>query len=110
MRREELNRRSAELKARMLAQRNESGQERPSTFTERRSRAKEREGRESFTGQSGEGEDVSALSKRIAELEAENSSLQQQIATMSSRAMEPSRSSGDSVWNGRREQISFRDV
>ena len=101
---EELDRRSAELKARVLAQRNRDAQGKPSTVTKRRSTTKATQREDSFTVESREGDDVNAQKKRIAQLEAENESLRQQLTSMSTRIAGPSRSSQDSV---REQQHNF---
>lgn len=79
MRKEELDRRSAELKARMLAQRNEGTQEKPSTGTKRMSKMTSMQLADSVAVPSNDSEEVSALKKRIAKLEAENASLRQPV-------------------------------
>ena len=106
MRKEELDHRSAELKARMLAQRNGQAQEKPPTVTERKSR----QDADSFTVKASDGEDLNALRKRIGQLEAENKSLRQQLAAVSSRVAEPSRSSEDSVREQRHNFFKYSNV
>ena len=64
MRKEELDRRSDELKARMLAERNQAAQKKPSSEDKRESASERLE--------------MDALKKRIAQLVAENESLHRQ--------------------------------
>jgi hypothetical protein len=105
MHKEDLDHRSAELKARMIAQRNRDAQEKPSTVTKSRSTTKAMQRKDnSFTVESSEGDDVNALKKRIAQLEAENESLRQRLTLISTGRGEPSRSSEDSV---REQQHNF---
>jgi cell division protein FtsB len=110
MRKEELDRRSAELKARMLAQRNGYTQEKPSTVTERKFATKARQRDDSFTVKSSDGDDVEALKKRIAQLEAENESLRQRLTLTSTRLGEPSRSSEDSVREQRHNFLKYSNL
>ena len=100
MRKEEFERRAAEMKARMLAQRNRQAEE-PSATSVRKSRTKGQENRRTAT-QSPEIE-VQALQKRVKELEAENLRLRQQLATMANR-VPSSQPSTDSV---REQQHNF---
>lgn len=88
----------------MLAKRNEHAQAKPSTVTERKSAAKAKQDHDNLTVKFSDGEDVGALRKRIAQLEAENKSLRQQLMAMSSRAAEPFRASEGSV---RQQQHNF---
>jgi len=104
MRKEELDRRSAELKARMLAKRNGTSREEHSMAAEWKPVARAKQSKSSSTAKAGDGEDVNALRKRIAQLEAENKSLRQQLAATGNRVAESSRSSGDSV---REQQHNF---
>jgi F0F1-type ATP synthase assembly protein I len=104
MRQEELDNRSAELKARVLAQRNGHAQEKPSTVTERKSAKKANQDQGNVTVKASDGEDVNALRKRVAQLEAENKSLRKELAARNSRVTDPPRSSGDSV---REQQHNF---
>jgi len=90
------------MKARVLAQRNEGAQEKPSTVTKRRSTTKATQHDESIIVKSNDGDNINSLKKRIAQLESENESLRQRL--MSTRIAEPSRSSGDSV---REQQHNF---
>lgn len=104
MRQEELDHRSAELKVRMLAERNGPAQEKPSTVTGRKSAVKAKQDRSNVTVKASDCEDVNVLRERIAQLEAENKSLRQQLAARNSRVTDPPRSSGDSV---REQQHNF---
>ena len=101
MRKEDLDRRTAELKARLLTQRNGDAQEKPSTVTKRRSATKATQREGGLTVESSDGADVSALKKRIAHLEKENESLRQRLALMSTSTVGPSE---DSV---RQQQHNF---
>ena len=74
MHKEELVRRSAELKARMLAQRNAEAREQPSSTTRKRKSVE----REPHSDDSVV-DDVNALKKHIAQLEAENERLRRQL-------------------------------
>jgi hypothetical protein len=104
MRKEELDRRSAELKARMLAQKNGTSWEERPMATERKSVARAKQSKSSLTAKAGDGEDVNPQRKRIARLEAENKTLRQQLAATDNRVAESPRSSGDSV---REQQHNF---
>jgi hypothetical protein len=95
MRKEEFERRAAEMKARMLAQRNRQAEE-PSATPVRKSRGR-------VAPQSPEVE-VQALQKRVKELEAENLRLRRQLATIANRVTPSSQSSADSV---REQQHNF---
>ena len=102
MRKEEFERRAAEMKARMLAQRNRQAEE-PSATPVRKARAKS--GQEDSRVMVPASEvNVPALQKRVKELEAENLRLRQQLATMANRTAPPSQSSADSV---REQQHNF---
>ncbi len=109
MRKEELDRRSAELKARMLAQRNEGAQEKPSPGIKRKSQTKAQLA-DSVAVQSNDSEEISALKKRIAKLEAENASLRRRLASISPRVAEPSRSSEDSVREQRHNFFKYSNT
>ena len=110
MRKVELDRRSADLKARMLAQRNGLAQEKPSTVTERKSATKAKQDHDSLTVKCSDGEEVSALRKRIAQLEVENKNLRQQLAAMSSGEAQPSRSLEDSMRQQRHNFFKYSNV
>jgi len=101
MRKEELDRRSDELKARMLAERNQAAQKKPSSEGKRESasRAKPSDRVAKVPGEisSTERLEMDALKKRIAQLVAENESLHRQLASIDYQAPSPSRSSNDSV-------------
>lgn len=101
MRKEEFERRAAEMKARMLA-RNRQAEE-PSATPVRKARTKS--GQEDSRVMVPASEiNVPALQKRVKELEAENLRLRQQLATMANRTAPPSQSSADSV---REQQHNF---
>jgi hypothetical protein len=108
MRKDELDRRSAELKARMLAQRN--GEAQPSIVTKRKPTMKVAQQEDSFLVESDDGDNVSALKKRIAQLEAENEDLRQRLTLMSAKIAVPSRSSEDSVREQRHNFFKYSNV
>jgi hypothetical protein len=101
MRKEEFERRAAEMKARMLAQRNRQAEE-PSSTPVRKSRTKGQDDRRTAT--QSPNIEVQALQKRVKELEAENLRLRRQLATMANRVTPSSQSSADSV---REQQHNF---
>ena len=113
MRKEELERRSAELKARMLAQRNADAQERPTgtAIQDPRSTTKQLD-TVAVPGDSKSAEtaEVAALKLRISELEAENKSLRRQLASTNYQAPPPSRSSGDSVREQRHNFLKYSNL
>ena len=104
MRKDELDRRSAELKARMLGQRKEHAQQTSFNATERKSLGKAKREQDSITVKSSDSGDVNALKERVIQLEAENKSLRQQLARKSSTVAESSRSALDS---GREQRHNF---
>jgi len=110
MRKEELDCRSAELQARMLAERNEQGLEKQPTIRARKSVAKAKQDDDGHIVKSSDGEGLDALKKRIAELEAENKGLRQQMVAMSSKPAEPSRSSEDSVRQQRHNFFKYSNA
>jgi hypothetical protein len=110
MRKEELDRRSAELKARMLAQRNGGAQEKPSTVTKPKTTTKATQHKDSVTVKSNDGDDINSLKKRIAQLEAEKESLRQRLTLMNTRIAEPSRSSEDSIREQRHNFFKYSNV
>ena len=99
MRKEDLDRRSDELKARMLAERNQAPQKKPSSVGTRESdsRAKPSDRVAKVPGEisSTERAEVDALKKRIAQLVAENESLHRQLASIDYQAPSPSRSNSN---------------
>jgi hypothetical protein len=101
MRKEEFERRAAEMKARMLAQRNRQAEE-PSATSVRKSRTKGQEDHRTATNTPEI--EVQALQKRVKELEAENLRLRQQLAAMANRVTPSSQSTADSV---REQQHNF---
>jgi len=105
MHKEELVRRSAELKARMLAQRNAEAREQPSSTTRKRKSVE----REPHSDDSVV-DDVNALKKHIAQLEAENERLRHQLTVMSARTTESSRSSEDSIREQRHNFFKYSNV
>jgi hypothetical protein len=110
MRKEDLDRRSAELKERLLAQRNGDAQENPSVVTKGRSSRKARQQEDGLTVESSGGANVSALKKRIAHLEKENESLRQRLALMSTSPVGPARASDDSVREQRHNFFKYSNA
>lgn len=110
MRKEELDRRSAELKAPMNAQRNGGAQEKFSSVRKRKSATKATQHEDSPTVKTNVGDDLSALKQRIAQLEAENESLRQRLTLTSARIAEPSRSSEDSIREQRHNFFKYGSV
>lgn len=94
----------------MLAQRNADAQEKPSTGIKRNSTRRASRPEDSQPIESRDGVDVSALNKRIAQLEKENHSLRQQLARMSTGASGPERSSADSVREHRHNFFKYSNV
>lgn len=109
MRKDELDRRSAELKARMLAQKNADSSKNPSPAKTPRT-TKTMQPEAGLRLDSGDVDDVDALKKRIAKLEKENESLRQQLALMSARAAGSERSSADSVRERRHNFFKYSNV
>ena len=107
MRKDDFDRRSDELKARMLAARNEAQKKpRGAGARESASRAKPSDKVANVAGQIGSHEraEVAALNRRVAQLVAENESLRGQLASTKYQAPSPSRSNDDSV---REQQHNF---
>ncbi len=107
MRKEEFERRAAEMRARMLAQRNRKAEE-PSATPVRKSRTRSGQQDSRIAVQPSEN-DVSALQERVNELEAENLRLRQQLAMMANRTA-PSQSSADSVREQRHNFFKYSNV
>ena len=111
MRKEELDRRCAEMKANMLAQRAAQAQEQSPKVTGRKAARRAERDHGSSTIQTTDLEDVSALKKQIAQLEAENKSLRQQLAGLtSSAAAQSPRSGEDSVREQRHNFFKYSNV
>ena len=114
MRKEDLDRRSDELKARMLAERNQDAQKKLSSAGTRESasRAKPSDRVAEVSGEisSTEGAEVAALKKRIAQLVAENESLRRQLASTNYQAPSPSRSNNDSVREQRHNFFKYSNL
>lgn len=114
MRKEDLDRRSDELKARMLAERNQAAQKKPRSegTRESASRAKPSDRVAKVPGEisSTERLEVDALKKRIAQLVAENESLHRQLASIDYQAPSPSRSSNDSVREQRHNFFKYSNL
>jgi hypothetical protein len=113
MRKEDLDRRSDELKARMLAERNQAAQKKPSGAGTRESaspaKPSDRVGKIGEIG-STERAEVAALKKRIAQLVAENESLRGQLASTNYQAPSPSRSNDDSVREQRHNFFKYSNL
>jgi hypothetical protein len=114
MRKEDLDRRSDELKARMLAARNEAAQKKPSSAGTRESASRpkpsDRVAEVSSEISSTERAEVAALKKRIAQLVAENESLRRQLASTSHQAPSPSQSNDDSVRQQRHNYFKYSNL
>jgi hypothetical protein len=109
MRKEELDRRSAEMKARLLAQRAAKVHEQLSNVRVRKSAMKQKQGHGGFVIKPSDGEEVSVLRNEIAKLEAENKNLRQ-ITELTRRAAQPSRSAEDSVRDQRHNFFKYSNV
>jgi len=109
MRKEDLDRRCAEMKARMLAQRAAPAQPKSPKVTGR-NLAKNTTGMEAAVADSVADDDVGALHKRIAALEAENQSLRMQVAALSSGRGTTTRSADDSVREQRHNFFKYSNV
>ena len=114
MRKEDLDRRSDELKARMLAARNEAAQKklRSAGAIESSARAKPSERVAKVPGEisSDERAEVAALKKQVAQLIAENESLRRQLASTNYQAPLPSRSNDDSVREQRHNFFKYSNL
>ena len=110
MQKEELERRSAELKARMLAQRKAGVRERATDAGTQDSRSTVKQVAVPVESKSAERAEVAALKMRISELEAENKSLRRQLASTNYQAPPPSRSSGDSVREQRHNFFKYSNL
>ncbi len=108
MRKEEFERRAAEMKARMLAQGNRQAVE-PSATPVRKSRTKSGQEDRRVTVLAPE-VNVPALQMRVKELEAENLRVRQQLATMANRTAPPSQSSADSVREQRHNFFKYSNA
>ncbi|MGC4050305.1 MAG: hypothetical protein QM757_13085 [Paludibaculum sp.] len=97
MRKEELDRRCAEMKTRMLAQRDADARGKPVVATKPKSAAKKMQRKVDPSGEADDDANVSTLRKRIAQLEKENERLRSQLAMMSAGSVVPDRSSTDAV-------------
>jgi hypothetical protein len=111
MRKEDLDRRSAELKARMLAQRNAGILKGHAEEATRESRltAKQSDGATVPGKNKLETTEVAVLKRRIAQLEAENKSFRQQLASVNYQAPSPSRSN-DSVSEQRHNFFKYSNL
>ena len=114
MRKEDLDRRSDELKVRMLAARNEAAQKKPRSVGARESDslAKPSDRVANVPGEisSNERAEVAALKKRVAQLVAENESLRGQLASTNYQARSPSRSNDDSVREQRHNFFKYSNL
>ncbi len=113
MRKEDLQRRSDELKARMLAERNPAAQKKRSSAGTRESTSQanpsDKVGKGGEISSTGRAE-VAALKKRIAQLVAENESLRQQLASTNYQAPSPSRANDDSVREQRHNFFKYGNL
>ena len=113
MRKDDLDRRSDELKARMLAARNEAQKKpRSAGARESASRAKPSDRVANVAGEisSDERAEVAALKKRVAQLVAENESLRGQLASTKYQAPSPSRPNDDSVREQRHNFFKYSNL
>lgn len=114
MRKEDLDRRSDELKARILAERNPDAQEKRSSAGTRESvsRGTNPSDKVGKVGEisSTEPTEVAALKKRIAQLAAENESSRWQLASTNYQAPLPSRSNDDSVREQRHNFFKYSNL
>jgi hypothetical protein len=114
MRKEELDRRSNELKDRMLAERGQEAQKKLSRAgtTESASRVKQSDRVAEVPGETSSNEraEVATLKKRIAQLIAENESLRRQLASTNHQAPSPSRSDDDSVREQRHNFFKYSNL
>jgi hypothetical protein len=113
MRKEDLDRRGAELKARMLAERKADVQRKsggPST-RESGSSSKQAGKVKNTPGEIESTEaEVAALKKRISQLEAENQILRRQLASTNYPAPSPSRSDDDAVREQRHNFFKYSNL
>src|SRR5687767_11842569 len=110
MRREELDRRCAEMKARMLAQRAARVKEQPLAVSARKSATKSKRDHDTSAIEQTDNRDAAALRKQIARLEAENKRLRDQITALTSREARPSRTADDSVRDQRHNFFKYSNV
>jgi hypothetical protein len=113
MRKEDLDRRSDELKARMLAERDQDAQKKHNSAGTRESAS--RANPSDKVGKVGEissteRAEVAALKKRIAQLVAENESLRRQLASTNYEAPSQSRSDNDSVREQRHNFFKYSNL
>jgi ribosomal protein L29 len=106
MRKEELDRRCAEMKARVLGQRTVNVHEQHPKVSKLRSAPKDPRDDKRSTLQTSD-DSVDALKKQVARLEAENTSLRRQIATLTSSVATPSQSGEDSVREQRHNFLKY---
>jgi hypothetical protein len=114
MRKEDLDRRSDELKARMLAARKEAAQKKPRSAGARESASQAKPSNRAANVpreiSSDEQAEVAALKKRIAQLVAENESLRRQLASTNYEAPSQSRSNNDSVREQRHNFFKYSNL
>ena len=114
MRKEDSDRRSAELKARMLAERNADVQRKSGGPSTRESGSSSKQaGKVKNTHgkiESTEVAEVAALKKWIAQLEAENQILRRQLASTNYQAPSPSRSDDDAVREQRHNFFKYSNL
>jgi hypothetical protein len=108
----DLDRRSDELKARMLAARNEGAQKKRTAGTRESATRANPSDKIGQVGEisSTERAEVAALKKRIAQLVAENESLYRQLASTNYQASSPSRSNDDSVREQRHNFFKYSNL
>ena len=109
MRKEELERRTAELKDRILSQRS-GGQEKLPKVAKPRSIKKAMPTADDPMIESVDDADIATLRKRIAELEKENERLRQEVPMMSARSFGSERSSTDSVREQRHNFFKYSNI
>ena|SRR5579872_5255529 len=114
MRKEDLDRRSDELKARMLAERNQAAQKKLGSVGTRESasgpKPSDRVAKVPGEISSPERAAVDALKERIAQLVAENESLRRQLTSIDYQAPSPSRSNNDSVREQRHNFFKYSNL
>jgi hypothetical protein len=101
MRQKELGRRSTELEAHMLAQRNAERDGKPVASTQPKATADVTRAQDDCGAATDDSAELGALRKRIPQLKNENERLRQQVAILNTSLARTERSSMDSV----REQL-----
>jgi hypothetical protein len=106
MKKEDLDRRCAEMKERMLAQKTARAMNEPFRPKRRRSSEENAGNRAETTSDS----ETAVLRERIARLEAENDVLRKRLAAISAQANIPARSTEDSVREQRHNFFKYSNV